>query len=311
MRMSRGGVMAAGGGTKARKPLWLLLAPAIFLVLWSAGFAVAKVGLLYTQPITLLTLRYAFVLAVLLPLIPIVRPPWPKRAADWLHLVAVGFLIQAVYFGLSYMGLGFGISAGAAALIVSLQPILVGLLAPRLAGERVGWLGWLGLALGLAGAAVVIVARSAIEVTSAGGILFTVGGLLGMTAATLYEKRFGINQHPVTSNVVQYAVGLVAVLPVAWAIEDMRVEWTGPFMASLAYLVICNSLIAITLLLAMVRHGEASRVSALFFLVPPGAALIAWATIGEAMPPVAWLGMALAAVGVALVGRPGPRARRS
>lgn len=299
------------GEVKGATPLWLLLAPAIFLVLWSAGFAVAKVGLLYTDPITFLALRYAFVLAVLLPLVPIVRPSWPKRAADWLHLAVVGFLIQAVYFGLSYMGLGSGISAGAAALIVSLQPILVGLLAPRLAGERVGALGWIGLALGLAGAAVVIVARSAIEVTSVAGILFTVGGLVGMTAATLYEKRFGITQHPVTSNVVQYAVGLVAVLPVAWAIEDMQVEWTGEFVAALAYLVICNSLIAITLLLAMVRHGEASRVSALFFLVPPGAALIAWVTIGEAMPPVAWLGMGLAAIGVALVGRPAPRVRRS
>ena len=299
------------GEVKGATPLWLLLAPAIFLGLWSAGFAVAKVGLLYTDPITFLALRYAFVLAVLLPLVPIVRPSWPKRAADWLHLAVVGFLIQAVYFGLSYMGLGSGISAGAAALIVSLQPILVGLLAPRLAGERVGALGWIGLALGLAGAAVVIVARSAIEVTSVAGILFTVGGLVGMTAATLYEKRFGITQHPVTSNVVQYAVGLVAVLPVAWAIEDMQVEWTGEFVAALAYLVICNSLIAITLLLAMVRHGEASRVSALFFLVPPGAALIAWVTIGEAMPPVAWLGMGLAAIGVALVGRPAPRVRRS
>ncbi len=299
------------GEAKGAKPLWLLLAPAIFLILWSAGFAVAKVGLRHVEPITFLALRYGFVLVVLLPLIPIVRPPWPKRAADWLHLAVVGFLIQAVYFGLSYMGLGHGISAGAAALIVSLQPILVGLLAPRLAGERVGALGWIGLALGLAGAAVVIVGRSAIEVTSVGGILFTVGGLLGMTAATLYEKRFGITQHPVVSNVVQYAVGLVAVLPVAWASEDMQVEWTGEFVAALAYLVICNSLIAITLLLAMVRHGEASRVSALFFLVPPGAALIAWAVVGEVMPPMAWLGMGLAAIGVALVGRPAPRARRS
>ena len=98
---------------------------------------------------------------------------------------------------------------------------------------------------------------------------------------------------------------------VAWGFEAMAVDWTADFVASLAYLVIGNSLIAITLLLAMIRHGEASRVSALFFLVPPGAALIAWAVIGEAMPAVAWAGMALAAVGVALVGRPAPRVRRS
>jgi drug/metabolite transporter (DMT)-like permease len=295
----------------AAKPLWLVLAPAIFLLLWSAGFAVAKLGLLYTQPITFLALRYALVLAVLLPLAAILRPPLPRRGIDWLHLAVVGFLIQAVYFGLSYIALGSGMSAGAVALIVSLQPILVGLLAPHLAGEKVHLLRWAGLALGLAGAGLVIVARSSIEVNSALGILCAGGGLLGMTAATLYEKRFGVSQHAVTANVVQYAVGLAATLPVAWAMEDMTVAWTGELVAALAYLVIGNSLIAITLLLAMIRHGEASRVSALFFLVPPGAALIAWATVGETMPPLGWAGMGLAAIGVALVGRPAPRVRRS
>jgi drug/metabolite transporter (DMT)-like permease len=65
-------------------------------------------------------------------------------------------------------------------------------------------------------------------------------------------------------------------------------------------LVIANSLIAMTLLLAMIRHREAARVSALFFLVPPTAALIAWALIGEDMPALAWGGTALAALGVAL-----------
>lgn len=296
---------------EAPKPLWLFLAPAVFLFLWAAGFAVAKVGLLHADPITFLALRYALVLVVLLPLLPIVRPPWPKRGVDWLHLAVVGFLIQAGYFGLCYIALGNGMSAGAVALIVSLQPILVGLAAPHVAGEKIGLLRWAGLALGLAGAGLVIVARSAIEVTSALGLICAGGGLLAMTAATLYEKRFGVQQHPVTANLVQYAVGLAATLPIAWAIEEMRVEWTGEFVASLAYLVIGNSLIAITLLLAMIRRGQASSVSALFFLVPPGAALVAWVTIGEAMPPLAWVAMALAAVGVALVGRPGPRVRRS
>ena len=50
-----------------------------------------------------------------------------------------------------------------------------------------------------------------------------------------------------------------------------------------------NSLLAITLLLTMMRRGTASQVSALFFLVPPLAALIAWIVLGESLP-VARLG---------------------
>lgn len=299
------------GQTGTVTPLWLRFAPAVFLVLWSGGFAFAKIGLGYAEPITFLALRYLLVLAVLTPLAVVLRPPLPRRRVDWGHLAVVGLLIQVVYFGLSYLALGLGVSAGGVALIVSLQPILVGVLAPRLAGETVSLLRWIGLGLGLAGAALVILARSNVEPMSTVGVFCALGALAGMTAATLYEKRFGIAQHPVTSNCVQYAVGLAIILPMAWALEDMRVAWTPDLLIALGYLAIGNSLISISLLLAMIRHGEASRVSALFFLVPPGAALIAWLLIGEALPAPAWAGMALAALGVGLAGRPAPRLRRS
>jgi drug/metabolite transporter (DMT)-like permease len=70
------------------------------------------------------------------------------------------------------------------------------------------------------------------------------------------------------------------------------------FVAALAYLVIGNSVVAVGLLLAMIRAGEVSRVSALLYLVPPIAALIAWLLPGEVMPLLAWPGMAVAAAGV-------------
>jgi drug/metabolite transporter (DMT)-like permease len=78
----------------------------------------------------------------------------------------------------------------------------------------------------------------------------------------------------------------------------MQVQWTGTLVATLAYLVIGNSILAMTLLLAMIRAGEVSRVSALLFLVPPLAAIFGWLLLGEIMPPVAWIGMALAGIGV-------------
>jgi drug/metabolite transporter (DMT)-like permease len=222
---------------------------------------------------------------------------------EWVHQGVIGILVQTVYFGLAYIAMRLGVSAGLQALIVSLQPILVGILAPRLVQERVGVMQWLGLGLGIIGAALVIMARSTVDAASAAGILCSFGALFGMTAGTLYEKRFGVAQHPVTSNLVQYAVGFAAVLPLAGALEDMRLSWTGPMVASLFYLAVGNSLISVTLLLAMIRRGEASRVSALFFLIPPTAAVIAWFLLDEVMPPIAWLGLALAAGAVAVANR--------
>jgi len=286
------------------RPLWLLLAPAIFLILWSGGYSIAKLGIKHAEPLTFLALRYAVVLIILAPFAIVMRPAWPTKLAQWFHIAFVGFLIQGIYFGLCYLAFNAGASAGTVAIIVCLQPILVGLIAPYFAREKVSALRWLGLFLGLAGAATVILGQSAVKVESIFGILCSVGALLGITAGTLWEKRFGISHHPIVSNMVQYVAGLAATLPLALATETLTVDWSSPeFIASLAYLVIGNSVISMTLLLAMIRAGEVSRVSSLFYLVPPVATLMAWPILGEAMPPLAWLGMGIAALGVAIASR--------
>ena len=295
--------VAATRGIPEASPLLVAAAPAIFLLFWSGGYAAGKVGLGFTGPFTLLAVRYGLVLLILLPLVLVMRPPVPRRLAEWIHLAVVGFLIQGVYFALGYIALDTTLSSAAVALMLSLQPILVAIIAPRIAGERVGVWGWVGLGLGLAGAALVILARATVEALPVTGVLAAIGALAGITLGTLYEKRFGVAQHPVTSNAVQYMVGLAVTLPLAWALDEHAVTWSAPFVLALAYLVVCNSLIAMTLLLMMIRVGEVSRVSALFFLVPPVAALIGWVLLGEHMPPLAWVGLALAAAGVALATR--------
>jgi len=289
--------------TPAAPPAWLKAAPVLFLVLWSSGFVVLKVGLAYADPLTFLALRYACVLLILTPLLLALRPPLPTRASAWGHLAMVGLLLQAGYFCFTYLSLKQGMSAGGVALITSLQPILIGLLAPAIAHERVDARRWAGLALGVTGAALVIVAKASIDVLAPLGLVFAVSALLCITGGTLYEKRFGTQIHPVASNFVQYGIGLAVSAPLAFWLEPMHVDWTGPLLGSLAYLVVGNSLIAITLLLAMIRHGEASRVSALFFLVPPCTAIIALVILREPIPPLAWPGMALAALGILLVTR--------
>lgn len=285
------------------QPRWLKAAPALFLLLWSSGFVFLKLGLQYADPLTFLALRYACVVGILIVPAVWLRPALPASPRAWLHLAMVGMLIQAAYFSFIYLSLKLGVSAGAAALITSQQPILVGLLAPAIAKERVDLARWTGLALGVTGAVWVIVSRSSIEVTSALGLMFAVLALAAMTAGTLWEKRFGTQTHPVTSNLVQYSVGLAVTAPLAWVLEPMHIDWTAGLIGSLSYLVIFNSIIAITLLLTMLRYGEASRVSALFFLVPPVTALIARVVLGEPIPLMVWPGMALAAAGLYLVMR--------
>lgn len=285
-----------------KRPLWLIAAPVIFLLLWSAGFAVAKLGLQHAEPLTMLALRYGVLVLLLLPLALIFRPPLPKTRRGWLDIAVVGFLIQVVYFVLCYVAFKSGVSAGTVSIIVCLQPILVALSAP-LVGEKISRLGWLGLALGISGALIVILARSTLEIAGPFGLTLTVLALLGITGGTLYEKRFGVSHHPITSNLIQYTVGAAVTLPAAWASETMQIQWDIEFVLVMLYLVVGNSLLAMSLLLAMIRVGEVSRVSALFYLVPAISAVFAWPILGEPVPALAWAGMALAGLGVALASR--------
>lgn len=284
--------------SKKSVPLWLALAPLLFCTMWSGGYVAVKIARPYVGPILLLTLRYAIVVAALLPVLLLLRPPLPRQASQWLHLVVTGALVQGLYFGIMNVALMLGVPAGVAAIILAMQPILVAVLAPRLVGETVSLKTWLGLILGLAGAGLVIVSRSTIEVPPPASLVLTFLALGFITLGTLYEKRFGAEQHPVVANLVQCAVALTLALPAAILLEDLTVTWSAELVLTLGYLVVANSLIAMTLLFAMLRRGEAARVSSMFFLVPPIASALAWAILGEAMPPLAWLGMALAGAGV-------------
>ena len=128
-----------------------------------------------------------------------------------------------------------------------------------------------------------------------------VSALFGLTAATLLEKLHGRRSDPVLGGAVQYVVGFAVLLPIAFATETMQVTWHPDLILSLAYLVIANSLISISLYVALVQRGDATRVSTLLYLVTPLAIALAWLILGE---PVTWriaFGFVLCLAGVYIV----------
>ncbi|MGE5651439.1 MAG: EamA family transporter, partial [Bacillota bacterium] len=108
--------------------------PFLFVLIWSTGFVVAKFGLPYAPPLTFLLLRFAGVLAVLLPVVLLTRAPWPVGRIRQIALA--GTLVQAGYLGGVWCAIKLGMPAGLSALIVGMQPILTAFAAP-LVGERV------------------------------------------------------------------------------------------------------------------------------------------------------------------------------
>lgn len=278
--------------------------PGVFVVLWSTGFIGAKFGLPYAEPFTFLSLRILLVIALLAGVAVVMRAPWPNDRRMIGHLAVSGLLVHAVYLGGVFAAIQAGLPSGLTALLVGLQPLLTAVVAGRLLGEQVTRRQWVGLALGLAGVAMVLSTRlTALDFSALPwrGLGFALAALLGMTAGTLYQKRFCTGMDLRTGSVVQYLAAAAILLPAAVLTETMRVEWTGSFIFALGWLVLVLSVGAISLLMTLIRVGEAARVASLFYLVPPVTALMAWALFDERLGLVGLAGMVLAAGGVALV----------
>jgi drug/metabolite transporter (DMT)-like permease len=294
---------------KARA-LFIAAMPGLFVLLWSTGFIGAKYGLPYAEPLTFLAIRFGLVAVLLAAAGLAMRAPWPRDLATIGHLALTGVLVHAVYLGGVFASIHQGVPAAVSALIVGLQPLLTAALAGPLLGERVRPIQWLGLILGLVGVGLVVETKIELGL----GTPFAMGlsgiALLGITAGTLYQKRFGAGMDLRTGNAIQFVAATIATGLGALAFESLHVDWTPQFAFALGWLVVVLSLGAISLLMVLIREGAASRVASYFYLVPPVTALEAWLLFDERMGPLALGGMALVAVGVALATRGAPKETR-
>ena len=170
-------------------------------------------------------------------------------------------------------------------------------------GEKVALRQWFGLGLGVIGLLLVLQNKLSFQHQGAGGIIWSLAALLGITAGTLYQKKFCSRIDFRTSVVIQYGAAGLAMLLTAPLFETMEVHWTGEFIFALLWLSLVLSVGAIFLLYALIRREKASSVASLFYLVPPCTALIAYFLFGESLGLAAVFGMAIAVVGVALVVR--------
>lgn len=281
------------------------VAPFVFVVLWSTGFIGSKLGAADAEPFTFLSLRFLLVLALLLPIGLVMR----REARDWRergHAILAGTLIHGMYLGGVFWAIRQGMPAGVAALIVSLQPIMTSLLSAPLLGEQLSVRHWLGLALGLAGALLILMPKLQNAVTGGSGIngptiIATLLALASITAGTLYQKRFAARIDLVAGAVWQYAGALAVVGAGAFLFESRVVNWTPTFIFALTWLVVVLSIGAISLLMLLIRQNTVASVSGLFYLVPALTALIAYVMFGETLDLLQVMGLVLATVAVLLI----------
>ena len=255
----------------------------------------------YAPPFTFLTLRFAFGLLCLLPVVLLWKPRWPATRAGWAHLAVVGLLMHVAQLGGSHYAQYLGMSAGVSALILSCQPLLTAFVASLFLKEHLKPGQWLGVFVGLAGVALVVWHKLDIRELGPGSLLGALIALASVTMATLYQRRFAPQADLKAAAAIQFATAAAVVAPLAVAIEGFRFTTSWVLWGSIAVLVIFTSLLGLSAFYYLLRHGAATRVTSMMYLPPVFAVVLEAAWFGVVPSPLALAGIAVTCAGVAMV----------
>lgn len=284
---------------------WLIATPALFVALWSTGFVAARMGMPYAPPITFLAIRFGLSVLCFGLWAFIAGAAWPRQSRQWVHLAVLGMSTHAAYLICGWAAIKHGMGAGTMALIAGLQPLLTALwLHSR--GERLQRLQWLGLLLGLGGLLLVVSHKLGQGEVGPLNLGLGAGALLSISFGALYQKRFVKPTDTRSAMFIQMLAALLVSAPLA-LLETEAVVWSRDLWIALAWSVLVLTLGGSSLLYLLLQRGAATRVTSLLYLVPPGAALLAWLLFDEPVGLIFWLGVGISALGVYWVVRTGRR----
>jgi drug/metabolite transporter (DMT)-like permease len=285
------------------EPALIRAMPAIFVLIWSTGFVVARYGMPHAPPFSFLAWRFALSVAAFLIWIAVARPAWPRDRAQWLHLAVTGALLHGGYLGGVWAAIKAGIAAGTVSLIVGLQPVLTAIWVSIAGAEhRVTLRQWAGLLLGLFGLVLVVWRKLGVGEVTAFNLALSLAALLSITVGTLYQKRFVAPCDVRTANTVQLTAAFAVTLPFA-AFENEAIRLHPELIGAMAWSVLVLTLGGSSLLYLLIQRGAATRVTSMFYLVPPCTAVLAWMLFAEVLTGLVMAGLVLTAVGVWLVVR--------
>lgn len=271
----------------------------LFVVIWATGFIVAGIVAPRAEPLTFLAARYALSVVVFVGLSLAVRAAWPRDPRAWRDAMIAGMLMHGLYIGGVFWSVSRGLPAGLTALVTGLHPLLTALLAAPLLHERLIARQWAGIVVGVAGVALIVAPKlgpvdGVPPVALAAALLAT----LSLTLGTIWQKRSRPQMDLRVNAAIQFVGAFAITAPVALLAESGRFDASSPALwGALAWAVLGLSVGGISILLALLKRGAASKVAPLLYLSPPVAALMALALFGEAIGGLQLLGMVLAVAG--------------
>ncbi len=281
-----------------------MLAFVVLVLAWSSSFSVVKVGLDYAPPVLFAGIR-TLLSGVIMTAVALVWGGDPNLKRDWRVFVYLGAFNVVLFIGAQTFAVLY-LPSGTAAVLIYLQPILVGVLAWTVLGEPLTATKVVGLLLGFAG----IVAVSSAGLLDTAGEVTLVGVLSGVASALFWAlgtvgfKRYEARISTLWAVALPFLMGGVVLTTLGLSLERLSdISLTGPLFSSVLYSAFVGTGLAWLLFFGLVRAGEASRVASFIFVVPLAAIVIGAVVLDEALGPPLLAGAALIVSGIYLVNR--------
>ncbi len=303
--------------SSGRAPSRIVLATSIgfVILIWAINFIAAKIGLRSLPAATLASFRLVLAGLAMLPFYLFCSrlPAFAETAETrrrgftlrdlwtFLYMGFFGVVMNQVCFtvGLRYT------SVSHAAVLVGMGPIYTLILAVLFKLETATWRKAIGMAIALAGIAV-LASENGISAHSPSvlGDAITMTGSIGFAMYVVLGKRLAGRYDPLTMTAFSHYAGALIVLPVAiyravrfGSLEHWRaVAWTG--WAAMLYMAIFSSAVAYVFYFWLLRYLEASQLSAFTYILPVVATVLGILWLGEKGSWAQVLGGALALSGV-------------
>ena len=292
--------------------LVLVAASVAFVLSWSSGFIIAKIGTDAAPALTVLVWRFLVMGGILLAVAAGMRlsgralrmPAW----RDVRPHLTIGLFAQFGYILPIYLAVGAGVSTGTTALTDAVQPLVVATLVGPLLGLRVRVLQWVGLVLGALGVVLIVAADASARLSLTPAYVLPLLALASLVTATFLDRRSSSRLSVFATLATHAAITLVAVTALAAFTGTLAPPASVTFWVSTVLTAMLPGLIAYALYWYLLRRVGITALNALLYLVAPTTAVVGSALFGDPFTPATIAGLLLGAVAIALVIAPERRA---
>lgn len=280
----------------------------VFVTLWSSGWIASRFAVDDVSALALLTTRYLLLFVVLLFVVTIAGH-WRKVSrSDITCHIFVGILSHAIYLLSCISAFEMGVSASLVTFVAALQPMITALLSAPITRERISMREWKGLLIGFL-AVLLLVSEGYRHGVPLLALVLPFIAVVALSVGTLINRRINLQCQcrsrkpiPVTLILLIHSVGALGVLlPLSITTNQLKFDYNIDQWLVMLWLAIVVSLGAYAVILTLLRHMSAMRVSSLSYLVPPVTMIQAYMVFEDSISTTDLTGLIVAAVGVYFV----------